>query len=66
MLVLLFVLFGVCFAETSGDILKKGSQAYKNGDFETAAEWYRKAAEQGDAQAQQNLASMYYGIQSRV
>jgi hypothetical protein len=61
-LVLLFAFSGICFAETSGDILKKGSQAYTNGDFETAAEWYRKAAEQGDATGQYLLGLMYrYG-----
>ncbi len=61
-LVLLFVLFGVCFAEPSGDILKKGGKAYQNGDFETAAEWFRKAAEQGDATGQYLLGLMYrYG-----
>ncbi len=61
-LLLLFVFSGICFAETSGDILKKGSQAYKNGDFETAAEWFRKAAEQGDATGQYLLGLMYrYG-----
>ena len=32
-------------------------------NYKKAIEWYEKAAEQGDAQAQYNLGSMYYNGQ---
>lgn len=41
------------------DASKKADQAKEAGDMETAAHWYTKAAEQGDANAQKNLGWMY-------
>jgi TPR repeat protein len=34
-------------------------QAYNNGNYKEAAKWFRKAAEQGDAEVQLILVSMY-------
>jgi TPR repeat protein len=41
------------------DDFDKGYVAYKAGDYAEAAKWFRKAAEQGDADARYNLALMY-------
>jgi S1-C subfamily serine protease len=50
----------------SGDgPFKEGWAAQQRGDYTDAAKWYRKAAEQGHAVAQNNLGSMYangYGV----
>ena len=42
------------------DNFHKGDAAYKAGNKVEAVKWYRKAAEQGFAQAQADLGSMYY------
>jgi uncharacterized protein len=41
------------------DGFDKGYAAYEAGDYAEAVKWFRKAAEQGDAIAQYNLALMY-------
>ena len=52
---------GAVWADAVDDY-NKGVDAYDAGNFEEAVKWYRKAAEQGDADAQFNLALMYdYG-----
>jgi TPR repeat protein len=42
------------------DDFDKGYVAYKAGDYAEAAKWFRKAAEQGDADARYILGNMYY------
>ena len=59
-IVLLFLFFGMAFADTANEAFEKGKEAFLNGDYITAANWYRKAAEQGLADAQFNLGFMYY------
>jgi hypothetical protein len=39
--------------------LEKAEALFYAGDFKEAADWYRQAAEQGDARAQSNLGGMY-------
>ena len=39
--------------------LEDGTAAYRSGDYTSAVKWYRLAAEQGDAKAQNNLAAMF-------
>ena len=46
---------GVSFAQD----WEKGVEAYQQGDFATAAQWFRKSAERGDAMAQYSLGVMY-------
>ena len=41
------------------DMFDKGYNYYQQGQFEDAAHWFRKAAEQGDAVGQYNLGFMY-------
>ena len=41
------------------DDFNKGDRAYEAGDYAEAVKWWRKAAEQGHAQGQYNLAVMY-------
>jgi len=45
-------------ADAEGDY-RKGVTAYNSGNYEKAAEWWRKSAEQGHATAQYNLAWSY-------
>ena len=40
-------------------LLEDGFAAYGKGDYAAAVSWYRKAAEQGNASAQNNLGVMY-------
>ena len=42
----------------AGDF-EDGDAAYKKGDYKTALSFFKKAAEQGDSYAQNNLALMY-------
>ena len=42
-----------------GQDFEKGYQAYERGDYATAVKWYRKAAEQGNVNAQGILGIMY-------
>ena len=42
-----------------GGDLEDGMEAYENGDYGTASTYFRKAAEQGDADAQYFLGWMY-------
>ncbi|MDA9976306.1 sel1 repeat family protein [Alphaproteobacteria bacterium] len=49
---------GDVWADTQSDY-QKGRAADQAGDFTEAAKWYRKAAEQGVAQAQNRLGVMY-------
>jgi len=53
---IVFVLF--ISPSWAGDI-NKGFEAYNNGDYETALEEWTPLAEDGDAVAQYNLATMY-------
>ena len=45
------------------ELLKTASDAYKEQDYEKAMEWFRRAAEQGNAAAHYNLACCYYNGQ---
>ena len=49
---------GAVWADARSD-LDKGFKADKASNYAIAAKWYRKAAEQGDADAQFNLGVMY-------
>ena len=46
-------------AETAEELLQKGKTAYKAKDFETAAKYFKKAAELGNADAQFFLGVCY-------
>jgi len=50
---------GAVWADAQSDAVK-GWEAQQAGDYVEAVKWYRKAAEQGDAVAQDNLGKMYY------
>ena len=47
------------FSNPFVDYYEKAKQAKESGDLEAAIKWFTKAAEQGLAEAQHNLASMY-------
>jgi len=47
-------------AKASDTALKMGNDAHEKGDYATAFKWYRKAAEQGQTEAQFKLGQMYY------
>lgn len=47
-------------AEDSADAFFNGVTAYRAFEFEEAAEWFLKAAEQGDAEAQFLLGRMHF------
>jgi TPR repeat protein len=49
---------GAVWADAESDFVK-GWFAHMDGDFTEALKWYRKAAEQGDAEAQTYLGGMY-------
>jgi hypothetical protein len=49
---------GAVWADAVDDY-NKGVDANDAGNFEEAVKWYRKSAEQGDADAQNNLGWMY-------
>ena len=42
------------------ELFKEGKRRYKNKDYADAFKWYRKAAEQGHAEAQYALGGCYY------
>jgi TPR repeat protein len=46
------------WADAQSDAVK-GHKAEQAGNYAEAVKWYRKAAEQGDADAQNNLGWMY-------
>lgn len=46
--------------ESADACFAKGEESYGRGDFENAANWYRKAAEKGHAQAQYYLGDAYF------
>ena len=54
------LIFCLCFTPpiTAGHF-EDGLAAYRHGDYETALTLWIKAAEQGNASAQNNLGSMY-------
>ena len=61
-LTILIILFTLTFNAGCSSDFDKGWDAYESGDYATALKWYTLAAEQGDADAQFNLGSMYrYG-----
>ncbi len=45
---------------TPSEMFEKGYAAVQSFDYQEAVKWYRKAAEQGNASAQNNLGGMYY------
>ncbi|MBQ3535764.1 MAG: sel1 repeat family protein [Alistipes sp.] len=58
LLVAALCLFFVASAQTTSDC-QKGLDAYNAGDYKEAVKWYRKAADQGDAEAQNRLGFCY-------
>jgi TPR repeat protein len=54
-LVILFLLSGLLYANLVND----GIQAYKSGNYKKAAKLFKKAANQGNAEAQYKLGDMY-------
>jgi uncharacterized protein len=56
---LLIFSFYICGAVVFADPLEDGQRAYKRGDYATALKLLRPLAEQGNANAQSNLAWMY-------
>ena len=64
--VLALVIWGVYamfFSPSPEELFAKADEAYKKGDYVTAVDLYRQAAEQGYADAQNGLAGMYYNGQ---
>jgi TPR repeat protein len=60
-LVLVAWLMGAVLAGTAvAGPFEDGDAAHKRGDYAEAVKWYRKAAEQGDAEAQSRLGFLYY------
>ena len=50
------------YAQTPKELVEQGYKHSENGDYDKAIECYRKAAQQGDAQGQDELGGMYlYG-----
>ena len=58
--VLPLMLLFLCSCLSHEALRSKGDVAYKANDYVVAAKWYRKAADQGDAKAQNTLGAMYY------
>ena len=54
--VLLVILFSVGFSK---DLTELGSEAYKKGDYQKAAELYQKACDSGEARGCSNLGVLY-------
>lgn len=54
----LFFLFSPSYA--ASDSMLKGDAAYDKGHYNEASEFYKKAAEQGNAEAQNRLGLMYH------
>jgi TPR repeat protein len=59
-IILATIAFVLLATPSWGEDFDKGFDAYNNGDYATALEEWLPLAEQGDAVAQSNLASMYY------
>ena len=55
-LVLLVVLFSIGFSK---DLIKSGSETYKKGDYQKAAELYQKACDGGEALGCGSLGHLY-------
>ena len=47
------------YGDANVDPLTKGKEAFQQGDFDTAAEWFKVAAKGGKAQAQYRFAMLY-------
>ncbi len=45
---------------SAAEMFALGKKAFDSGDYEKAAEWYQKSADQGNADAQVRLGMMYY------
>ncbi len=59
LIALLIVCVAFATAPAFSDGLERGIDAYQNGDYATALTEFRLLAEQGDANAQNNLGAMY-------
>jgi len=59
-IMLLFLFTGIAFGDTASDAMKKGFEAYNKEDYSTAASWFSKASEHGDAEAQEMLGGLYF------
>ncbi|MFQ5570950.1 MAG: caspase family protein [Rhodothermales bacterium] len=46
--------------DSSEDLYARGNLAYDAGNYDEAVRWYRQAAEQGHAEAQETLGNFYY------
>jgi len=55
-LLMVLVFISVAYA----DLLKEGTNAYNQGNYQKAAKLFKKAANQGNTEAQTDLGSMYY------
>lgn len=55
------LLFSMMFMQVHAGEVQDGFDAARAGDFKGALEFWQQRAEQGDAQAQFNLALMYHG-----
>ena len=58
-LLLATIIFNLGYTTLAAQDYDRGFIAYEAGDYATALREWRPLAEQGDAQAQHNLASMY-------
>ncbi len=47
------------YVSSADECIVKGARLYAKGQYREAADWYRRAAEQGDADAQYMLGNMY-------
>ena len=56
---ILTVLMGMCLIGCSNNYFEKAKEAYNKGDYKTAANFYEKACDKGNAQGCFNLAGMY-------
>ncbi|WP_143413494.1 tetratricopeptide repeat protein, partial [Haemophilus influenzae] len=55
----IFSFQSTAWADTPEQQFQQGLTAYEQSNYQTAFKWFRKAAEQGDAQAQGGLGMMY-------
>ena len=55
-----WVVYAMFFNPSPEELFAKADEAYKKGDYVTAVDLYRLAAEQGYADAQNGLGSMYF------
>ncbi|MDB4130403.1 hypothetical protein N9581_01710, partial [Amylibacter sp.] len=56
---ILATVLSLVFTQVTAQDLNKGYEAYKLGDYSTALKEWKPLAEQGDANAQNNLGVMY-------